>query len=33
MQEHLCIHTIDGTCEICGHIDKRIRASYELDKD
>lgn len=29
-EEHCCIHTIDGTCEICGNVNAIVRYSYEL---
>lgn len=27
--EHMCLHTIDGTCEICGHVNTTVRRSFE----
>jgi len=31
-KEHLYIHTIDGTCEICGQVNSRIKYFYNLAK-
>jgi hypothetical protein len=30
MKEHLCIHRRDGTCEICGVVNARIRYSWDM---
>lgn len=30
-KEHLCIHAIDGTCEICGRVNSRVRRSFNTD--
>ncbi len=28
-EEHMCIHRIDGTCEICERVNVRIRYTHE----
>lgn len=30
MKDHMHIHFIDGTCEICGEVNSRVRASWKL---